>query len=190
MNSTNGGGIQEQHHPRQLIADLLDRKLGSDQIKEIQSAEKDPDRFDTYVGLLQERVPWPEQIVLPIHEHLFIVAKDGAAIVKAFCGHEFGDWRENWKLHSRIRTRQSPEDLLEIYEPGHTIDLTVVEFREFICPGCGALLDVDCMPPNYPIERDFLPDLRAFYEEWLERPLPVDVGAYEDLSGRVIQSWG
>jgi acetone carboxylase gamma subunit len=189
--SMNGnlGGISEQHDPRELIADLVDRKLGRDQIKEIQSTEKDPNRFDTYLGIIQERVPWPEQVILAIHDHLFIVAKDGRAITKALCGHEFGDWRENWKLHSRIRVRRTEAELLEIYEPGCTIDPRVVDFREFICPGCGVLLDVDAVPPNYPIERDFLPDLRAFYEEWLDRPLPADVGDYEERSPAVIAGW-
>jgi len=134
-------------------------------------------------------VPWPEQIVLAIHDHLFIVAKDGQAITKALCGHEFGDWRENWKLQARIRVRRTEEELLEIYQPGQTIDPTVVDFREFICPGCGVLLDVDAVPPNYPIDRDFLPNLKAFYEEWLDKPLPVDVGEYEDLSERILQAW-
>src|SRR5438445_10953468 len=118
MNRKNGAGVHEQHDPRELIADLVDRKLGIDQIKEIQSTEKDPNRFDTYMSILQERVPWPEQIILAIHDHLFVVAKDGAAITKALCGHEFGDWRENWKLKTRIRVRRPAEELLEGYQPG------------------------------------------------------------------------
>lgn len=182
-------GNNEQHHSRALLTDLVDRRLVPDQIKEIQSAEKDPDRFDQYVSILSERVPWPEQILLPIHEHLFIVAKDGQAITKAACGHEFGDWRINYKVLCRVRVRRSAESLAEIYEPGFAIDPALVDMREFICPGCGSLLEVDAVPLNYPVERDFFPDLKVFYEEWLGRPLPVDPGDYVDQTPALLRSW-
>jgi acetone carboxylase gamma subunit len=180
----------EQHHPRELIRDLVERKLDWRQLKEIQSGEKDPDRFDKYLSVLQERVPWKETILLPIHDHLFIVAKEGRAITKTLCGQELGDWRENWKLRTRIRVRRTREELLEVYAENVTIDPTIVELREFVCPGCGTLLDVDAAAPHYPIERDFLPDLKTFYEDWLGRELPVDVGEFEDRSLDVIRSWG
>lgn len=179
----------EQHHPRERIAGLIDRQFHFTQIKEIQSAEKDPDRFEHYVALLQERVPWPEPILLPIHEHLFIVAKEQSAITKAYCGHEFGDWRQNWKLHCRISVRRTLDDLMEIYPPGTSLDPSVTEFREFICPGCGTLLDVDAVPPHYPIEREFFPDIRTFYEQWLEQPLETDIGPWEDHSQETLASW-
>jgi acetone carboxylase gamma subunit len=179
----------EQHHPPELIRDLVARKLDWRQVKEVQSAEKDPDRFDVYISVLQEQVPWLEKILLPIHDHLFIVAKDGKAITKTFCGRELGDWREHWKLRVLIRPRRTREDLLEVYSENVTLDPTVVELREFICPGCGTLLDVDAVPPHYPIERDFFPDLRAFYKDWLGRELPVDVGDYEERSTGVLHAW-
>ncbi len=182
-------GATEQHHPRELIRDLVDRKLDWRQIKDIQSAEKDPDRFEKYLSVLQERVPWAETILLPIHDHVFIVAKDGRAITKTLCGRDLGDWRENWKLHVLIRVRRTREELLEVYADNVTIDPTVVELREFVCPGCGALLDVDAVPPNYPIERDFFPDLKTFYEDWLGRKLPADVGEYEERSAAVLHDW-
>nr|WP_281179691.1 acetone carboxylase subunit gamma [Actinoplanes subtropicus] len=45
--------------------------------------------------------------------------------------------------------------------------------REFLCPVSGTVLDVDCVPPTFPVEVDFTPDLAAFYGEWLRRDLPV-----------------
>jgi acetone carboxylase, gamma subunit len=179
----------EQHHTRELIRDLVARKLEWRQIQSIQSAEKDPARFDTYLSVLQERVPWPEKILLPIHDHLFIVAKDGRAITKTLCGRDLDDWRENWKLRVLIRVRRTRDELLEVYADNLTIDPTTTELREFICPGCGTLLDVDAVPPHYPIEREFFPDLRTFYEDWLGRKLPVDVGAYEERSGEILRAW-
>lgn len=188
MNGNSEDGL-EQHHSRGTIGSLIDRQLDAVQIKEIQSAEKDPDRFDHYLALLQERVPWPEPILLPIHDHLFIVAKGGIAITKSACGHEFGDWRINWKLHCRIRVRRTQDELLELYPEGTSLDVSVIDFREFVCPGCGTMLDVDTAPPHYPIEREFLPDIATFYEEWLGQRPEVDLGVWEDRSQEVVDSW-
>ena len=44
--------------------------------------------------------------------------------------------------------------------------------REFYCPGCYTLLEVEACPPGYPVQFDFLPDLEAFHEKVLGRPLP------------------
>jgi acetone carboxylase gamma subunit len=43
--------------------------------------------------------------------------------------------------------------------------------REYFCPGCLALLEVEAVPPGYPVIHDFVPDLEGFYEAWLGRPL-------------------
>jgi acetone carboxylase gamma subunit len=179
----------EQHHPRERIRALVERRLDWRELQVLQRGEKDPDRFDRYLEVLQERVPWPERILLPIHEHLFIVAKEGRAVTKSLCGVEFGEWREHWKLRARIRVRRTREELLEVYADNVAIDPSVVEIREFVCPGCGTLLDVDAVPPHYPIEREFFPDLRTFYEEWLGRALPIEVGAFEDRSLEVVRAW-
>jgi acetone carboxylase gamma subunit len=32
---------------------------------------------------------------------------------------------------------------------------------------------VDCVPPAYPVEMEFVPDLEGFYKEWLGRDLSV-----------------
>jgi acetone carboxylase gamma subunit len=34
------------------------------------------------------------------------------------------------------------------------------------------LLEVEAVPPGYPVVHDFLPDLEGFYSEWLGRELP------------------
>lgn len=57
-------------YPKDVIADLIDGRLPWDQTKRIQSSFKDTDRFDVYISVLQDKVPWPEQILLPIGEHL------------------------------------------------------------------------------------------------------------------------
>src|SRR5207247_4486697 len=54
------------------LRDLVDEKWPRGQVRAIQSGYKDADRFDKYVEILQERVDWPDPIVLPFGEHLYI----------------------------------------------------------------------------------------------------------------------
>jgi acetone carboxylase, gamma subunit len=154
------------------LRDLVDEKLPRARVRAIQSAYKDPGRFDQYVALLQSRVPYDEPIVLPFGEHLNIVSKGGEYVIKCDCGQELGDYRENWKLESLMRVRETEEELRELYPDKMAGDPRWNHLREFFCPGCKTLLEVDVAPPGYPISHDFLPDLEGFYEEWLGRELP------------------
>ena len=160
-------------YPTDVVADLIDGKLPWDQTKRIMSDYKDEDRFDKYVGVLQSRVSWTEQILLPIGEHLQIVQKGAERVVKCDCGNEFGPYTENWKLRALIFLRDTEELIEELYPGPKACDPTLQEIREFICPGCGTLLEVEAVPPGYPITFDFLPDLEGFYEKILGRPLPA-----------------
>ena len=77
-------------------------------------------------------------------------------------------------MNCNVIVRRSREDLLEIYpDKDLTIDPDLVEIREFLCPVSGDLLDVDCVPPTFPVEVEFTPDLETFYHDWLGRELPV-----------------
>jgi acetone carboxylase gamma subunit len=143
-------------------------------VRAIQSSFKDADRFDKYVAILQERVSWDDPIVLPFGEHLFVVSKgDGSYVVKCDCGHEFCDYRENWKLEALIRVRATEEELREIYPDKMHGDPAWNSLREYFCPGCKRLLEVEAVPPGYPVIHDFVPDLEGFYTDWLGRPLPA-----------------
>src|SRR6267378_2545008 len=86
--------------------------------------------------------------------------------VKSDCGQEFGDYRENWKLSALIRVRKTNESLEPLYAGPRKPDPNWMEIREYICPKCGTLLEVDAVPPGYPVIFDFLPDLEGFYEGW------------------------
>jgi len=171
------------------LRDLFDGNLPWEKVKEIMSKPKDDDRFDRYVEILQERVPWPERILLPMGEHLYVVEKSGDRIVKCDCGHEFGDWRQNWKLSALIFVRDDTEKLEEIYPGFRCPDPNLCEVREFYCPGCGSLLKVESVPAGYPIIFDALPDIDAFYREWLGRPLPEEK-ELKDMTYEVTREWG
>ena len=171
------------------LRDLFDGKLPWDKVKEIMSKPKDDDRFEKYVEILQERVPWPERILLPLGEHLYVVQKGEERVVKCDCGHEFGDWRQNWKLSALIFARDDTEKLEEVYPGLKCPAPNLCEVREFYCPGCGSLLKVESVPVGYPIIFDTLPDIDAFYREWLGRPLPEEK-EFKDMTHEVTREWG
>lgn len=159
---------------KQMLGDLVDERLDRSTVRAIQSGYKDPDRFDTYLALLQDRAPWPERIVLPFGEHMCIVVRDGRYLVKCFhCGHEFCEHTDNWKLEALIHVRDTEEQLLEIFPRMMHGDARWEEIREYFCPGCMTQLEVEAVPPGYPPVHDFVPDLEGFYEGWLGRELPV-----------------
>jgi len=158
-------------YPKDLIRDLIDGRLPWQTTKQIMSDFKDDGRFETYLEILQGRVPWKERILLPIGEHLYIVQKGRDRIVKCDCGHEFGPYTENWKLSASIYVRDNQEKLEEIYPGARKCDPDWMEIREYYCPGCQTQLETEAVTPGYPIVFDFVPDLEGFYRDWLKQPL-------------------
>jgi acetone carboxylase, gamma subunit len=159
-----------------VISALVQRKLSWEELLGLMRAPKDAGRFDETIAAHQELVDWDEPILLPLGENLYIVAKDGRAIVKTRAGAELGPYDGNWKMRCRVIVRRTRADLLELYPADQlTIDPDLIEIREFLCPVSGTVLDVDCVPPTFPVEVDFTPDLAAFYRDWLGRDLPVSL---------------
>src|SRR2546423_13928510 len=109
-----GGGGQTLEPA--TLADLLDEKLPRRSVKDIQSSFKDPDRFDKWVALLSERVPWDDPIVLPAGEGLNIVrrAADGALGIRCDCGHDLCAHDRNWKMDAVVFVRDSNELMREV----------------------------------------------------------------------------
>jgi acetone carboxylase gamma subunit len=175
-------------YSKQDIEDLYEGKLRWERVKEIMSRPKDDDRFEKSIAVLQDRVAWKERILLPVSEHLYVVQKGDERVVKCECGHEFGDYRRNWKLNSLVFVRDDREKLEEIYPGVKCPDPDVCEVREFYCPDCGTLLKVESVPVGHPVIFDFLPDIDAFYRDWLGQPLS-DEKDYRDLSHEVIEEW-
>jgi len=173
---------------KQDLEDLYDGKLRWPKVKEIMSWPKDDDRFDKYVEILQERVPWSERILLPINEHLYVVEKGGERIVKCDCGQEYGDYRINWKMNALIFVRDNRAKLEEIYPGAKCPDPNLCEVREYYCPGCAAMLKVESVPVGYPVIFDFLPDIDSFYRDWLGRPLENEK-EFKDMTLDMIHEW-
>ena len=170
----------EQTYPKEIIKDLIEGKLPWERTKQIISGYKDEDRFDKYIEILQEKVGWEEKILLPLTDELYIVQKGQERVVKCSCGHEYGDYRENWKLKALIHVLNEGE-VKELYPYPGSPDPAYCEVREYYCPGCGNQLQVETVPYGYPVVFDFLPDLDSFYRDWLGKPLGEEK-EFKDLS--------
>lgn len=158
---------------KKIMNELIDGTLEWYQIKEIMSGHKNPERFKIYLEVMQARVKWDDTILLPIGLHLYIVQKeDGKRIIKCDCGHEFCDYKDNWKLHANIFVRDTVEKLNEIYPKLMAPDPEWQVIREYYCPNCATQLEVEAVTPWYPIIKDFDPDIDTFYEEWMNMKLP------------------
>ena len=61
--------------------------------------------------------------------------------------------------------------MLEVFPENMTPDPEWNELREYLDPISFAILDIESVPPGYPVVHDFLPDLEGFYRYWLDRLL-------------------
>lgn len=147
----------------EIISKLVEGNLESDALLEMQKAPKENERFDRVLAAEQKRVAWKDKIVLCLQEHLYIVAKkEDERVVKCTCGHEFGDYRKNWKDSALVYARDSEEKMEEIYRGPRKPDHNWAIIREFYCPGCGTQLEVESVMPHYPFVFNFLPDFEAW----------------------------
>lgn len=144
-------------YPITMIEDLIEGHLPLHEVQLLQR-EKDPDRFEKVLQVEQARVPWSDRILVPLQEHLYVVLTEaGQRIVKCWCGNEFGDYRVNWKEAALIYERDPQDGEIFVGPRGASPDWQLL--REFYCPGCAALLDVEPVPVGFPFIFNFLPDL-------------------------------
>jgi acetone carboxylase gamma subunit len=147
-----------------ILTKLAEGNLDPDVLLELQRTPKEDDRFERMLAVEQKRVPWKDRIVLCLQEHLYIVEKGNEKVVKCSCGHEFGDYKINWKLNALVYSRDTEEKLEEIYRGPRKPDPSWFQIREYYCPQCGTQLEVESVPPLYPVVFSFLPDFEAFEE--------------------------
>ena len=148
---------------KETLERMIEGRMSEQESFLMQTQPKDPDRFERVLEIMQERVPWPEKIMVPLGEHLYVVENmNGERIVKCDCGHEFGDYRENWKLNALVFSRDNMEKLNEIYVGNRACDPGWMILREYYCPGCATMLETEAVTPGYPVIFNFLPDFEAF----------------------------
>jgi acetone carboxylase gamma subunit len=147
-------------YPKGLIADLLRGRLSGDEIEGLQRHQKDEGRFETVLAVEQQRLGWTDRILLCLQEHLYVVqTAEGARTVRCDCGHEFGDYRRNWKESALIHQRDASDGL--VYRGPRRADPSWTVLREFYCPGCATQLDVEVVPRGYPFIFNFQPDFEG-----------------------------
>jgi N-methylhydantoinase B len=149
-----GGKLDEE-----TLQALLEERLSRREVRDIQSGYKDADR---------------DPIVLPAGEGLNIVRRreDGAMVHRCDCGHDFCEHHRNWKMDAVVNVRESEEAMLEVYPKMGGPDPRLQQIREYFCPACARQLEVEALPPGYPVVHEFLPDIEGFYQGWLGRELP------------------
>lgn len=183
----------EANVSKELIEQLIDGTIDAENATRLLKMDrKDKDRFFNYVAVLQERVSWDDRILMRLGDKVYIVINaDKQRVVKCECGHKFCDYRKNWKLECKIRSRRTLDEMQQVYdltpavpEPGWQ------EIREFFCPNCASQLAVEIVAPGYPIVFEMLPDLDKFYREYLGRPLDDESPEwYQDQTHAVTQQW-
>ena len=143
-------------YKKEYIKDLLDGKLDSYEIREIQRNPPDNNRFEKVLEIEQEKVKWSEQIKLCLQENLYIVEKGEKLIVKCKCGFEFTEYNINWKEKALVYERDCSDG--SVFIGPRCADPNFMILREFYCPGCGSQLEVEAVPPGYPFIFNFLPE--------------------------------
>ncbi len=161
-------------YTKEQVSSLVDGKLDWDTTMRMLSMPKDNERFALYLEALQKKVPWQDRIVLPLGPHLYIAqsAKTRQWVTKCECGHELGDYRENWKLNAVVYVRDTEEAMTEVYPKLMAPDTNWQVYREYYCPSCGVMHDIEAPTPWYPVIHDFEPDIEAFYQDWVGLPVP------------------
>lgn len=98
-----------------------------------------------------------------IHPYLETVAvANGAPVIRCrSCHHIFCCARENYKLYALYRERDLSDYPLRSLRGGVPL---FTRYQEFICPGCGTLLEVDLFCPQLETEEskilwDFQPEV-------------------------------
>jgi acetone carboxylase gamma subunit len=128
----------------------------------MQRGDKEDDRFEAILAVEQEKVGWPEEILVPIGEHLYVVQRGADRVVKCSCGYEFGDYRQNWKLNAVVSVRDPEESLDEIYPGPRKCDVTGWASGS-TSVRAGTLLEIEAVPPGYPL-------VSTLYQSLTERP--------------------
>lgn len=79
------------------------------------------------------------------------------------CERELGDARRNYKEGCLVRERDPREIHRPVVDGEYTFapDPDWCRILEFICPGCGTLVEVEYLPPGHPITHDIELDVDA-----------------------------
>jgi acetone carboxylase gamma subunit len=108
--------------------------------------------------------------------HLNLAIRDSDQEIHAFCdcGQDLGHYKGNWKLNANIYVRDTAEKMDEVYPRLMAPDTSWQVYREYTCPNCGTMLDIEAPTPWYMCMHDVQPDLKTFFE-WVGIPAPAKI---------------
>jgi acetone carboxylase gamma subunit len=92
-----------------------------------------------------------------INAYLAVVRDDSGAVVKCQCGHELGPANRPYK-ELALEARRPVQSLGPYFDPDGVGD-DRFEVREYFCPGCTVLLEVEVARPSDPLLVDVELDL-------------------------------
>lgn len=97
-------------------------------------------------------VPSRKKSLMRIHEYLEIVEKDtGEKVISCVkCGNEFCTPEDNYKKYA-LRWKRNLSELKQVLENEPILEY----YQEYICPGCGTLLQVDACCPQLDTDEPF-----------------------------------
>lgn len=90
-----------------------------------------------------------DKLSQPINEYLSVVGRGAQAVTVCRCGHELGAASENYKQHALLR--EGPVQAAGPWVDPHNIGKDRFVCREFFCPGCLTLLDVEIAQSGEPL---------------------------------------
>lgn len=163
-------------YTKKQVADLVKGDLDWETVHLMLSMPKDEDRYKLYMETLNDNVDYDHNVILALGPRLNVVERsdDKEIVVMCDCGHDFGDYRNNWKLNALIYVRDDVEKMKEVYPELMAPDTSWQVYREYYCPSCGIQHDVEAPTPWYPVMHDIQPDLKTFFE-WLDMPAPAKI---------------
>jgi acetone carboxylase gamma subunit len=89
------------------------------------------------------------QVAQPINEYLRIVGHGAEAVTACRCGHEIAPASENYKEH--VLLREGPVQAAGPWVDPNNVGKDRFVCREFFCPGCLTLLDVEIAQRGEPL---------------------------------------
>ena len=114
--------------------------------------------------MLQARVDYDDPIVLPLRrgaEHRQ-ARSDGEYVIRTDAGADLCRWDENWKMHAVIYVRDSERvDCARSTRSSATPTPSGWSCASSTARSRGHLLEVEALPPGYPVVHEFLPDLQG-----------------------------
>lgn len=192
-----GGGYGDpiERNPVAVLSDVRNRFIRFDSAARIYGVVIDPERMTIdaeassrlRAAIRQERLARgragataspstlsvdPERPRLRMTEHLwFAVTGDGPVIVCDRCDHVLCSAGQPYR-HYALSADRLPSEV-GLVEDLHPTPESGMVLREFYCPGCGTLLDVESTFRDAPI----LDDVRIDYTAWLELHSPATTSA-------------